>query len=224
MKMSLKLKPILVLSLLLILNLYSFSQSPEKRISTAAASWTTKINEWLKLNPEKTSQLTKLNEKMLIAVRESYKSVKSNPAATDSEKKAARDKSIDAMQNREKEIKKLLNKDEYALYKAHKKENRAMAQTRIMSNQLDLTPDQESKIETINLEAIKKLPEHDGNKKAAEMSRNEKRELAMAMRKVQQEKEKAYAGVLSAEQMKKYTENRQEAREQMKSRRKSGKV
>jgi len=99
-----------------------------------------------------------------------------------------------------------------------------MAQTRIMSNQLDLTPDQESKIETINLEAIKKLPDQEGDKKASEMSRNEKRELAMAMRKVQQEKEKAYAGVLSAEQMKKYTETRQEAREQMKNRRKAGKV
>jgi hypothetical protein len=222
--MSLKFKSLLVLSFLLILNLHSFSQSPENKISTAAASWTTKINEWLKLSPEKTSQLTKLNEEMLITVRDAFKPVKSNPTATDSEKKAALDKSIDAMQNREREIEKLLNKDEYVLYKAHKKESRAMAQTRIMSNQLDLTPDQESKIETINLEAIKKLPEHDGDKKASEMSRNEKRELAMAMRKVQQEKEKAYAEVLSAEQMKKYTETRQEAREQMKKRRKAGKV
>ena len=222
--MSLKLKPLLVLSFLLILNLHSFSQSMENKISTAAASWTIKINEWLKLSPEKTSQLTKLNEEMLIAVRDAYKPVKSNPSATDSEKKAALDKSIDAMRNREREIKKLLNKDEYALYEAHKKESRAMAQTRIMSNQLDLTPDQESKIETINLEAIKKLPDQEGDKKASEMSRNEKRELAMAMRKVQQEKEKAYAGVLSAEQMKKYTETRQEAREQMKNRRKAGKV
>ena len=222
--MSLKLKPLLVLSLLLILNLHSFSQSPENKISTAAASWTTKINEWLKLSPEKTSQLTKFNEEMLIAVRDAYKPVKSNPAATDAEKKAALNKSIDAMRNREREIKKLLNKDEYALYEAHKKESRAMAQTRIMSHQLDLTPEQESKIETINLEAIKNLPERDGDKKMSAMSRSEKREMASARRKVQQEKEKAYAEVLSAEQMKKYTETRQEAREQMKNRRKAGKV
>ena len=217
-----KIQSLLVLSILLVLSLQTFSQNTDQKISTAATSWTAKMNEWLKLSPEKSSQLTKLNEQMLTSIRDAYKPVKSNPSATDAEKKAAMSTSMDAMKKREREINQLLTKDELVVYKAHQKEGRAMAQTRIMSNQLDLTPDQESKIEAINLEAAKKLPGNDGKKNRSDMSKTEKKELGQAMRKVQQEKEKAYADVLTPEQMKKYTETREKAREQMRSRKRSG--
>jgi Spy/CpxP family protein refolding chaperone len=217
-----KIQSLLVLSLLLTLGLKSFSQNADQKISSAASGWTTKMNEWLKLSPEKSTQLTNLNEQMLTSIRDAYKPVKSNPSATDEEKKAAMRTSMDALKKREKDINQLLSKDELAIYKAHQKESRAMAQTKIMSNQLDLTPDQESKIEAINLEASKKVPENADRKNRSEMSKSEKRELGQAMRKVQQDKEKAYAEVLTAEQMKKYTVTRENARNQMRNRRKAG--
>lgn len=220
--MNKKIQSFLIFSFTLMLSLQSFSQATDQKISAAASSWTSKMNEWLKLSPEKTTQLTKLNEQMLVSIQEAYKPIKSNPSATDAEKKDAGNKFRDAMRKREKEINQLLSADEQAILKAHQNENRALVQTKIMSNQLDLTPDQESKIEAINLEASKKLPENDGKKNRSEMSKTEKREMGQAMRKVQQEKEKAYADVLTAEQMKKYTETREKARNQMRNRRSGG--
>lgn len=208
----------LILVMMIFLHLQATAQADQSKVSKAAEAMTTKTNEWLKLSPEKSSQMTSINEQMLTSVLEAYKPVKSNPSATEADKKAAMEKSMTAIKNRDAAIRKLLTKDEMAIYKAHQRESRAMAQTKIMSQQLDLSPEQENKIEAINLEASKKLPEND--KEMAEMDRNEKMDRARAMRKVQQEKEKAYADVLTPDQMKKYTETRQEARTQMKNKRK----
>ncbi len=220
--MSKKFLSSLFFSLIIMSNLESFSQATDQKISTAAASWTAKMNEWLKLSPEKTAQLTKLNEQMLVSIQDAYKPVKSNPLATDDEKKAAANKFRDAMRKRDKELNQLLSTDEQAVLKSHQNESRAIAQTKIMSNQLDLSPEQESKIEAINLEASKKLPANTGRRNGSEISNSEKKERGQEMRKVQQEKEKAYAEVLTAEQMKKYTDTRDKARKQMKSRKRSG--
>lgn len=220
--MSKKILSFLIFSFIIMSSLESFSQATDQKISTAAASWTAKMNEWLKLSPEKSAQLTKLNEQMLISIQDAYKPVKSNPSATDDEKKAAANKFRDAMRKRDKEINQLLSADELAILKAHQNESRALAQTKIMSNQLDLSPDQESKIEAINLEASKKLPANTGRRNRSEISNSEKKERGQEMRKIQQEKEKAYAEVLNADQMKKYTETRDKARKQMRNRKKSG--
>ena len=220
--MNKKIQSLLIFSFILMLSLQSFSQASDQKISAAAASWTSKMNEWLKLSPEKSTQLTKLNEQMLVSIQEAYNPIKANPSATDAEKKAAGNKFRDAMRKRDKEINQLLSADEQAILKSHQNESRAIAQTKIMSSQLDLTPDQESKIEAINLEAMKKMPENAGRKNRSEISNSEKKERGQAMRKIQQDKEKAYAEVLNAEQMKKYTETREKVRTQMRNRKRSG--
>jgi hypothetical protein len=213
------------LNLLLVLvwiSLFAFSQEKSADISSSAAAWTSRMNVWLQLDTAKITSLTKINEETLNGLQKAFGPVRTNPQASKEEKKQALQQAMDVRKKREKDLNRLFSPAEWERYQAHKQENQAGFQAKMLGRQLGLTTDQEEKIEIINLEAIRKVSTGVDRENFRQMNKQEKRKNLQALKKIQDEKEQAYAKVLTPEQMKTYLENKEERREAMKEQRKRG--
>jgi len=213
------------LNLLLVfvwISLFAYSQEESADISSSAAAWTSRMNARLQLDTAKTTSLTNINVETLNGLQKAFGLVRTNSQAGKEDKKQALQQAMDVRKKREKDLNQLFNPAEWERYQAHKQENQAGFQAKMLGRQLGLTADQEEKIEIINLEAIKKMPPGVDRENFRQMNKQEKRKNLQALKKIQDEKEQAYAKILTPEQMKTYRENKEERREAMKEQRKRG--
>jgi Spy/CpxP family protein refolding chaperone len=94
-------------------------------------------------------------------------------------------------------------------------EERAKNQTERLDKLLELNSEQKTKIQAINLELAKKMDEQ----MAANRGGGDREAMMKRMREMDTERSNKYKEVLTAEQFKKYTEDREKREKEMRERR-----
>lgn len=167
---------------------------------------------YLQLNDAQKGQALGFNKTAATAIVETAQKAKRD---TSFKGKAVAKQIMGIMKQRNTSLTGILTDDQKKLQQAHKVEQAAELQTKIMTAQLDLTEQQIPQVYNANLEATQELMEDAGKLKESKR-KLQKFKAAKALKSDSKDKDKEMKKILTDEQYSKYEKSKEEMQAMMK--------
>lgn len=201
----------LLVAALLLLGNNVMAQQPSGAADKIAKRMTDSLS-YLSLTPQQTTSAQALNETAASALVQTVKKAKTD---TSFHGKVLAQQVMGIMKQRNTGLTKLLTPEQQKLYQAHKIDQMADVQTKVMTAQLDLTDVQVPQVYQINKKKTAEMMKDMGNLKEAK-GKLGKLKAAKSLKGDSKDKDKAMKKILTADQYTIYEKNQEQMKAAMK--------